>query len=391
MRKIKKIFILLISVIFLCNSTFKNKGLYDFQYGPDNKKIISNIKTYFDGLVYIKNKDHIIKIFPNSFLEFNPSNDFTIKEGMVLIYKNNYKSRQLLEKSDFEVKIYLDNQIGKVQFYRIKLPVFLKDVSFDIKINYYVKNDIKIINTKPYLLYDDINYNYFGFFIPLSMYWDFKKYSVNINIFSSNELVGQIITYHDVYPKKWEVIEEQNITFNKTKSIEIMKFDREKFENEKKEKNEIWSENNYLRYFLSGFIYPINDIKYITSEFGLTRIQKYNNGKIFSKNIHDGVDMAKDPGTPIYSPSDGIVRYAKTVEIYGNMVIIEHGFSFFTDYAHLNEIYVKPGQVIKKGEIIGTVGSTGWSTGAHLHWGAKLNGISVDPRSFFSIEDILIQ
>ncbi len=390
MKKIKTIFILLISILILCNSTFKNKGLYDFQYDSENKKIISNIKTYFDGLVYIKNKNKIIKIFPNSSLELNNSNDFLLKEGIILTYENNLKSRKLLEKSDIDIKVFLDNQIGKAQFYRLSLPVFLKDLNFEVRIDYYVGNEIKSINTKSHLFAEDNNYNYYGFFVPLSMYLEFKKYSVNINIFSSDELIGQIITNHEVYPKRWEVVEEQYITFNRTKSKEIMKFDREKYENEKKERNEIWLENNYLMYFLSGFINPINEIKYITSEFGLTRIQKYSNGKIFSKNIHDALDLAKDLGTPIYAPSDGIVRYAKMVEIYGNMVIIEHGFSFFTDYGHLNEIFVKPGQIVKKGDIIGTVGSTGWSTGAHLHWGAKLNGISIDPRSFFSIEDVLI-
>ena len=71
------------------------------------------------------------------------------------------------------------------------------------------------------------------------------------------------------------------------------------------------------------------------------------------------------------------------------MVIIEHGFSLCTNYAHLDKIYVKSDQFIKKGDIIGTVGNTGWATGPHLHWEARIYGIPVDPRSFFAIEDIL--
>ena len=170
---------------------------------------------------------------------------------------------------------------------------------------------------------------------------------------------------------------------------EILKFDRERYEKEKEIRNKIWSENNSYKYFLSGFIYPVNNIQYITSEFGSIRIQKYHNGKIFSRHIHDGMDIANLKGTQIYAAADGIVRYAQKSEIYGNMVIIEHGFSLFTDYSHLDQIYVEPDQFVSKGDVIGIVGSTGWATGPHLHWGARIYGIPVDPRSFFSIEDIV--
>lgn len=389
MNKFKYFFILFLSLFLLCNYSLKNDGLYNFEYFEDDNKTISNVKTYFDGLVYLKINNKILKIFPNSSVEFTESNNYILKEGILLFYDDNLRSTKLCERSDVDIKIFLENQIGKAQFYRLRLPSFLKNLSFDVRIDYLIGKDIKSINTKLHFISNNNNYNYYGFFIPINLYWDIESYSIHISMYRYNKLFGHVITKNIVYQKKWLKIEQQ-VNFNRTKSNEIARLDREKYNNEKKERSKIWNENNSLKYFLSGFNYPVNDIKYITSEFGLIRIQRYHNGKILSKHVHDGIDIANDKGTPIYAPADGIIRYAKNVEIYGNMIIIEHGFSLFTDYAHLDEIFVKEGQVVKKGDIIGAVGNTGWSTGPHLHWEARLNGISIDPRAFFSIEDILM-
>jgi murein DD-endopeptidase MepM/ murein hydrolase activator NlpD len=115
-----------------------------------------------------------------------------------------------------------------------------------------------------------------------------------------------------------------------------------------------------------------------------------NTGKIYSTDTHLGIDFARDKGVNVRASSDGIVRYAKYGEYVGNMIIIEHGLSFYTNYYHLNKILVQEGEIVKKGSIIGTVGKTGAATGPHLHWETRVYQIPVDPRSFFSIEKIFI-
>lgn len=111
----------------------------------------------------------------------------------------------------------------------------------------------------------------------------------------------------------------------------------------------------------------------ITSNFG--EIRNYSN--------HKGVDLAKDMGEEITSAFDGEVTFAAYDNGgYGNLVIIKHSNEMETYYAHLNEIKVNVGQKINKGDIIGTVGSTGYSTGPHLHFELRIGGNPVNPVNY---------
>jgi murein DD-endopeptidase MepM/ murein hydrolase activator NlpD len=96
---------------------------------------------------------------------------------------------------------------------------------------------------------------------------------------------------------------------------------------------------------------------------------------------HNGVDYAAPTGTPAMSVGDGIVDFAGVQGGYGNVVIVRHGANHTTVYAHLSRINVQKGQVIQKGQTVGAVGSTGWSTGPHLHFEFRINGVHVDPQS----------
>ncbi|MBQ9474073.1 MAG: M23 family metallopeptidase [Bacteroidales bacterium] len=102
---------------------------------------------------------------------------------------------------------------------------------------------------------------------------------------------------------------------------------------------------------------------------------------------HTGVDLAARKGTPIYATGDGVVtsagRNISGLSGYGNVCIIKHGYGYQSLYAHLESVKVKPGQKIKRGQLIGTVGSTGLSQGAHLHYEVILNGKRVDPVYYF--------
>ena len=105
------------------------------------------------------------------------------------------------------------------------------------------------------------------------------------------------------------------------------------------------------------------------------------------RRMHTGIDLTAQTGTPIYATGDGVVRVAgrnpEGYSGYGVVVEIDHGFGFHTLYAHMNSTTVASGQKVKRGEQIGTVGSSGMSTGAHLHYEVILNGKKVDPVYYF--------
>jgi murein DD-endopeptidase MepM/ murein hydrolase activator NlpD len=94
---------------------------------------------------------------------------------------------------------------------------------------------------------------------------------------------------------------------------------------------------------------------------------------------HTGVDYAAPVGTPVISVADGVVAESSFQGGYGNMVVIQHNAHQSTAYAHLSRMNVRKGQTIKQGDIVGAVGSTGLSTGPHLHFEFRMNGRHVDP------------
>jgi murein DD-endopeptidase MepM/ murein hydrolase activator NlpD len=94
---------------------------------------------------------------------------------------------------------------------------------------------------------------------------------------------------------------------------------------------------------------------------------------------HLGVDYAAPTGTPALTVGDGVVEFSGVQGGFGNVVIVRHGSNHSTVYAHLSRILVRKGQSVQKGQTIGAVGSTGWSTGPHLHFEFRVNGVHVDP------------
>lgn len=123
------------------------------------------------------------------------------------------------------------------------------------------------------------------------------------------------------------------------------------------------------------FIWPLEGPIRITSEFGLVREV---NGRVTGR--HSGLDLAAPAGTPVRAANAGRVVLARDHLLTGNTVIIDHGWGLFTSYLHLSAMAVREGQMVRKGEVIGEVGATGFATGPHLHWAAWLPGAFVDPR-----------
>jgi murein DD-endopeptidase MepM/ murein hydrolase activator NlpD len=123
---------------------------------------------------------------------------------------------------------------------------------------------------------------------------------------------------------------------------------------------------------------PIN-AAFNSSSYGW-RIDPFNGSKAF----HEGLDFTASTGTPIRAAADGIVSATEQGGAYGKLVKIEHGAGLETRYAHTSKILVKVGERVIKGQIVAEVGSTGRSTGPHLHYEIRLNGASLDPRKYLN-------
>jgi len=118
----------------------------------------------------------------------------------------------------------------------------------------------------------------------------------------------------------------------------------------------------------------------MTPNFGEKRI--YND---VPRSTHSGVDIAAPYGSPVYSSNTGRVVLAKDLYFSGKTVIIDHGLGLFTFYCHFSRLKVRRGDLIKKGTVIALAGSSGRSTGPHLHWGVRLLGSRVDPAALLGL------
>ncbi len=98
--------------------------------------------------------------------------------------------------------------------------------------------------------------------------------------------------------------------------------------------------------------------------------------------LHAGLDIAAAPGSPVYSTADGVVTFAGYDESFGKLVTVDHGYGVSTRYGHNAQIYVQVGQKLSRWDVIASVGNTGRSTGAHLHYEVRVNGIPRDPALY---------
>ena len=114
----------------------------------------------------------------------------------------------------------------------------------------------------------------------------------------------------------------------------------------------------------------------ITGVFGSQRIYRGKPG-----SYHGGVDIAARPGTPIRAPADGVVVLAaqQPFTLEGHLLIVDHGMGLNSAFLHCSSLAVKVGDIVRQGQVIGTVGSSGRATGPHLHWGMKWNAARIDP------------
>lgn len=122
-------------------------------------------------------------------------------------------------------------------------------------------------------------------------------------------------------------------------------------------------------------IWPVRG--WVTSDYSV-RLDPYTGEKV----MHEGIDVAAGLGTPVRAPADGTVVFAGQEGGYGHVLVLDHGYGLKTRYGHLSRIDVKLGEKVKRGDFIAAVGNTGRSTGPHLHYEVRVNGMADNPRKF---------
>ncbi|MFF2528220.1 M23 family metallopeptidase [Brevibacillus sp. NPDC058079] len=180
-----------------------------------------------------------------------------------------------------------------------------------------------------------------------------------------------------IAPKKFEV---DKLTVSK--QLNKMRQDTNRINADQKKINAARSNSRAIQYFSEPFKQPA--VGKLTTPFGYQRVV---NG--VPANRHSAIDIANKTGTPIWASNHGKVVLADSLYLTGNTIIIDHGLNIFSIYAHLSKLDVKTGQEVKQGQVIGQMGSTGFSTGPHLHYGMLVGNTYVNPQPFFDASPFL--
>jgi hypothetical protein len=164
--------------------------------------------------------------------------------------------------------------------------------------------------------------------------------------------------------------------------------------------NDVMKEMDRLQYRMNGELLGLNDLLSIV-EGQEDRINStpsirptkgfFCSGFGFRRDpitrairMHNGIDISNKIGTPVYASANGVVVFIGVESGYGNMITINHGYGITTNYAHLNDILVREGDPVKRGDKIGTIGMTGRAIGPHLHYEVRINGMPIDPTTYIT-------
>ncbi|MEZ0537321.1 murein hydrolase activator EnvC [Caldicellulosiruptoraceae bacterium PP1] len=312
------------------------------------------------------------------------------------IDKNIYTLSQNINKTQNDIYIY-ENKINEVN---IKL-----NKSINLKNEHYqkLKNRIQAIYEASNVTYLEVllESNDIGdFFSRLAYIKDIMEYDRRILTDYLNTIKdieqnkkALISLKSNLETKKNEFISQKQVLEQKQNSkkelldklekqqdeLEKVLDELERISNEISKKiKEIISQQKKKRKYIGGkLLWPLLNEYPITSYFGNRFhpiLKKYK--------MHTGIDIGAPYGANVLAASDGEIIYAGWISGYGQAIIIDHGSNITTLYAHLSNISVRVGQIVKKGEKIGNVGSTGYSTGPHLHFEVRINGDVTDPLQY---------
>ncbi len=200
-----------------------------------------------------------------------------------------------------------------------------------------------------------------------------------------------------VYPLRLSYEARNGVTVTRTFSVQVQKsdflrqeivlppdksalLDEALLQSELDHLSQVWSRTSTPIQWTQPFRLPLSSPSPTTSPYGVER--NYNGGQYHS--FHTGQDFAAPGGSPVVASADGIVALAEPLDVRGQSVILDHGAGLFTGYWHLREALVTPGATVHAGDPIGLVGTTGRSTGEHLHWELRIYGVAVDPMPFLT-------
>lgn len=373
----------IITIIFLVSISLYAD--YNFQYSGnititrDGKTVNLNssdkghdkdiLETKKNAFIEINIDDKYYYIAPNTKVKIN-TNEVELINGALYIKDKNFQSLKDFQNYDEDIKIYAD----PFPFYAGKVStIFIAS-----------KDEIKIENSK--LL---------GSARPIVKFFEVKNADRNMKVYKS--IFGIYVGAQDEKYKFVSDIELKDKTLLKV-SIDI-KLDftppppkpkqipgvtatmKNIISNPKKsrEEKELLNGNVYISYTPTNYadkVYIMPSQGRYSSGFGAFR----GYTKDYAR-YHQGFDIANTNGTPIIAANNGVVRVSRELFVRGNCVVIDHGEGVYSSYFHMSKLIAKEGQYVKKGEVIGLIGSTGMSTGPHCHWEMRAGNMTFDPLS----------
>jgi len=192
-----------------------------------------------------------------------------------------------------------------------------------------------------------------------------------LDISAAGDVLRRTVT---VSKKKYPI---QRLTLPKD-MVELSPENEARVEREQKMTAALWP-NESDRAWSGNFINPREGG--IATPFGVRRIINH-----IPKSPHSGVDVTADEGGEVVAPNNGVAVLIDDLFYSGNSIFLDHGQGIYTMFFHLSKIIVTPGRNVKKGDVIGLVGSTGRATGPHLHWGVRVQGARVDPMELIHLK-----
>lgn len=181
-----------------------------------------------------------------------------------------------------------------------------------------------------------------------------------------------------LWAQPWRFVEGDWIFQQLTLTGEAAAIDQEAIQQERERLFAIWEQAGGAPAWDAPFRLPIDSFLEISSPFGARR--SYNGGPY--RTYHEGVDFAAYGGTPVYAPAAGTAVVAEFLTVRGGAVILDHGLGLYSGYYHMSSVAVAPGAAVLPGQLLGEVGTTGFSTGNHLHWDLLVNATWIDAAAF---------
>jgi murein DD-endopeptidase MepM/ murein hydrolase activator NlpD len=346
---------------------------------PENGVVTSQMSSFFK-----KNDNAILELSPDCEIEI-VENEYKLKCETVSEFP--FSAKKKIKRIEYQT--LFPSVAGSFSFFRILIPKKnnVEDAAFILK---YLKNE-KLQDSKKgnvYSYYEDSQFYFYGVFLPFSPLYEQDSYLLSVEM---NFKDGEKAIIHSTGVVEKNTFREQILKFPKGKSKDLQNASRKKYKIQQAARHELWK--NVTQPLTTGvweITKPLDNTSRMTSDFCFTRKWVLNNGKLYSKDVHLGVDYGVPTGTPIYSLLDGVVVSSGLQELYGNMVIVNHGLGLYTNYCHMNKCLKKSDTLIKKGEVLGEVGMTGAATGPHLHIEARIYGIPIDYRKLEYLPQLFV-